>query len=82
LAQVRNQSSLEVVGARNRAPAGPERRSRILWMNDTKLTRIAVFFDGGYFDEVSKYYKFNHTRHSRLSVQGVQSFIRREVATC
>jgi uncharacterized LabA/DUF88 family protein len=47
---------------------------------DSKLTRIAVFFDGGYFDEVSRYYKFHHARGARLSVTGVQDFIRHEVS--
>lgn len=53
-------------------------------------TRIAVFYDGGYFDEVSRYYKFGHPRGSRLSFEGVQRFIRyktaafekRELARC
>lgn len=45
-----------------------------------KLIRIAVFFDGGYFDEVSKYYKFQHPRGSRLNVNGILEFIRTHVA--
>ena len=52
----------------------------MLWPSDSKLTRIAVFFDGGYFDEVSRYYKYIHPRKARLSIQGIQAFIRRMVA--
>lgn len=44
------------------------------------LCRVAVFFDGGYFDEVSRYYKFQHSRRSRLNVMGVLEFIRHRVA--
>lgn len=44
------------------------------------FTRIAVFYDGGYFTEVSNYYKFGHPRHSRLSLRGLQEFIRHLVA--
>lgn len=44
------------------------------------MIRIAVFFDGGYFDEVSKYYKFQHQRGARLNVVGIQDFIRHQVA--
>jgi uncharacterized LabA/DUF88 family protein len=52
----------------------------MLWNSDGKLVRIAVFFDGGYFDEVSRFYKFQHARKARLSVQGIQAFIRDAVA--
>lgn len=44
------------------------------------MIRIALFFDGGYFDEVSKYYKFQHPRGARLNVNGIQEFIRHQVA--
>ncbi len=46
----------------------------------SRLLRIAVFIDGGYFDEVSRFYKFQHERKSRISVNGLQAFIRRKVA--
>jgi uncharacterized LabA/DUF88 family protein len=52
----------------------------MFWPSDGKLVRIAVFFDGGYFDEVSRFYKFQHSRRARLSVQGIQAFIRHAVA--
>ncbi len=44
------------------------------------MIRISVFFDGGYFDEVSKFYKFQHQRGSRLNVNGMMEFIRHQVA--
>lgn len=46
------------------------------------LVRIAVFFDGGYFDEVSRYYKYAHKRRARLSLEGIHRFIRAKVAEC
>ncbi len=52
-------------------------------MNATQpeeLTRIALFIDGGYFDEVSRYYKFGHPRASRLSVEGLFEFVQNTVA--
>jgi uncharacterized LabA/DUF88 family protein len=46
---------------------------------DGKMTRIAVFFDGGYFHEVSNYYKHQHERKARISVRGLHDFVRHEV---
>lgn len=46
----------------------------------TKLTRIGVFYDGGYFSHVSNYYAYNHSRKARLSISGLHEFIRRQVA--
>lgn len=48
--------------------------------SNDKLVRVAVFIDGGYFDEVSRYYKFGHERGSRLSLEGTNAFIRRITA--
>ena len=45
-----------------------------------ELTRIALFIDGGYFDEVSRYYKFGHGRRSRLSVEGLRAFVSHTLA--
>lgn len=45
---------------------------------DGKLTRIAVFIDGGYFARVSDYYRYVHERASRISVRGLNEFIRHE----
>jgi uncharacterized LabA/DUF88 family protein len=47
--------------------------------SEGKLTRIAVFIDGGYFHEVSNYYKYVHARSARISVRGLHDFIRHEV---
>ncbi|MCD6304154.1 MAG: NYN domain-containing protein [Planctomycetes bacterium] len=47
---------------------------------DRKLTRIGVFYDGGYFAVVSDYYRFHHARRQRLSIGGIHYFIRRKVA--
>ncbi|MCS7206902.1 MAG: NYN domain-containing protein [Dehalococcoidia bacterium] len=55
-------------------PIGPVGRA------GTTFTRIAVFYDGGYFTEVSNYYKFGHPRRSRISLRGLQEFIRHLVA--
>lgn len=48
--------------------------------NTGRLIRIAVFYDGGYLQEVSNYYKFQHERRSRISLQGLHRFIRHMVA--
>jgi uncharacterized LabA/DUF88 family protein/cold shock CspA family protein len=47
---------------------------------DNQLTRIAVFYDGHFFALVSNYYLYQHERHARISIVGLHSFIRREVA--
>ncbi len=54
----------------------------MIWPNHSKLTRIAIFIDGGYYDEVSKYYKFQHSRRARISINGLQAFVRHKVAEC
>ena len=48
-------------------------------MADTKLTRIGIFYDGGYFAHVSDYYLHHHERHARISIQGLHALIRDEV---
>lgn len=47
---------------------------------DAKLTRIGVFYDGGFFTHVSNYYCYEHPRKARLSVDGLHQFIREQVA--
>lgn len=47
---------------------------------DPKLMRIGVFYDGNYFYHVSNYYKYTHSRRSRLSIPGLHEFIRNQVA--
>ncbi|WP_128543672.1 NYN domain-containing protein [Larkinella soli] len=46
----------------------------------SKLTRIAVFYDGNYFLHVSNYYNYSHERRSRISISGLHEFIRSQVA--
>jgi uncharacterized LabA/DUF88 family protein/cold shock CspA family protein len=47
---------------------------------DGSITRIGVFYDGSYFLYVSNYYNWFHDRKSRISISGLHSFIRNEVA--
>ena len=49
-------------------------------MSDTKLTRIGIFYDGGYFAHVSDFYLYNHEREARISIQGLHALIRDEVS--
>ncbi len=48
--------------------------------NNPKLTRIGVFYDGGYLSHISNYYMYHHPRRARLSIGGLHEFIRAEVA--
>ena len=48
-------------------------------MTDTKLTRIGIFYDGGYFAHVSDYYLYHHVRKARISIQGLHALLRDEV---
>ncbi|MFD1140015.1 NYN domain-containing protein [Larkinella insperata] len=47
---------------------------------NSKLTRIAVIYDGNYFLHVSNYYNYSHERRSRISISGLHEFIRAQVA--
>lgn len=47
---------------------------------DDKLTRIGIFYDGGYFNEVSDYYRYYHERKMRLSIEGIQNFVSQKVS--
>ena len=47
---------------------------------DLKLTRIGIFADGGFFAEVSDYYRYHHFQKKRLSIEGIRSFVRQEAA--
>ena len=50
-------------------------------MSDTtRMIRVAFFIDGGFFNEVCRYYKFQHSRQARLAFDGVQNLTRRLVA--
>jgi len=47
---------------------------------DGKLSRIAVFYDGNYFFHVSNFYAYQHKRKARIGINGLHSFIRKQVA--
>ncbi|NLI97369.1 NYN domain-containing protein [bacterium] len=44
------------------------------------MVRMAVFYDGGYLNEVSNFYKFYHPKQSRISIHGIHRFIRHQVS--
>ena len=44
------------------------------------ILRIGIFYDGYYFYKVSNYYKYEHERKSRISINGLHEFIRSEGA--
>ncbi len=46
----------------------------------SKLTRIAVIYDGNYLQIVSNYYNFDHPRQSYISIGGLHEFIAGHVA--
>ncbi len=46
----------------------------------SKLLRIGVFYDGGFFHHISNYYRYAHARHQRISVPGLHEFIRVKAA--
>lgn len=45
-----------------------------------KTCRIAVFYDGTYFNKVSNYYLYQHERQARISIAGLHEFILDQVA--
>ncbi len=45
-----------------------------------RLTRIGIFYDGGYFSSVNNYYTYAHPRRSRLNLGGLHDFVRQRVA--
>ena len=49
-------------------------------MNDSRLLKIGIFYDGNYFYHVSNYYCYAHERRSRLSISGLHDFIRRYIS--
>lgn len=46
------------------------------------ITRIAVFYDGTYFLNLSRYFKYQHPRLSYLTFTGLQEYFRDRVAEC
>ena len=49
-------------------------------MSTQNSIRIGVFYDGNYFMEVGKYYRYHHTRKKWISMAGLHTFIRKEIA--
>ncbi len=45
-----------------------------------RFTKIGIFLDGSFFSHVSHFYKWHHPRGTRLSLPGLQRFIRRRVS--
>ena len=45
------------------------------------ILRIGIFYDGYYFYKVSNYYKYEHEKKSRISISGLHTFIRSEIAS-
>jgi len=45
-----------------------------------KSIRIGIYYDGHYFYKVSNYYKFDHPRQARISIQGLHNYISKEVS--
>lgn len=43
-----------------------------------KMNKIVVFYDGNYFSEVSKFYRYHHERKARISFKGLHNFIKTE----
>lgn len=46
----------------------------------TKKTKIAVFYDGYYFDLVSRYYKFGHQLHQWIDFDGLDAYLHAQTA--
>lgn len=44
------------------------------------LMKIGVFYDGGFLQFVSDYYRYHHQRRARLSIRGLHSFIENHIA--
>jgi cold shock CspA family protein/uncharacterized LabA/DUF88 family protein len=48
--------------------------------NILDVLRIGIFYDGYYFYKVSNYYKYEHAKKSRISINGLHEFIRNEIS--
>jgi uncharacterized LabA/DUF88 family protein len=44
------------------------------------MRRIAVFYDGSFFDNMNRYYLYSHTRHQPIDLKGFHEYIRYKVA--
>lgn len=49
-------------------------------MESSSLFRIAVFYDGQYFFNVSNYYNYIHPKRARISIKGLHNFIIEEIS--
>jgi len=49
-------------------------------VNQSGVTRIGVFYDGGFFYHVSNYYNYKHERRARISISGLHRLLRAEIA--
>ncbi|GHV62002.1 hypothetical protein AGMMS49587_07620 [Spirochaetia bacterium] len=47
--------------------------------NLKEIIRIGIFYDGYYFYKVSNYYKYEHEKKARISINGLHNFIRQEI---
>lgn len=48
--------------------------------NELDILRIAVFYDGNYLLHASNYYNYFHARRNRLSIEGIHTFLRENIA--
>jgi len=49
-------------------------------IQDGKLDKIGIFYDGNYFAYVSNYYCYHHEQQKRLSIKGLHEYVRHKVA--
>ncbi len=45
-----------------------------------QLTKIGIFYDGSYFSMASAYYMYHQERKARISLSGLQRFIKKRIA--
>jgi len=48
--------------------------------SSSPLKRIAIFYDGSFYTNVSQYYKYSHARAKQISFEGLHDYIRQKVA--
>ena len=49
-------------------------------MRKKSIIRVGIYYDGYFFYKASNYYKFDHPRQARISIQGLHNFICNEVS--
>jgi uncharacterized LabA/DUF88 family protein len=52
----------------------------IILDDKSPLVRIAIFYDGSFFMNVSNYFRYGHSRKTNLTFTGFQEFVRHKVA--